>query len=167
MLTYRGKVGSNLNFTVNGNLSHNNNRVVKLNDNPNEIRLRKFGGGKFQYRYSSRKACRRFLRLCCRRHFQFKGRRCKLAEVQPNVAGVDVYSMPGVLKFRDVNGDGKITPLDRTFLGDGYPNLSYGLNISLDYKNWDMTVFMQGLQGRKIINSISRGMLFIRSDGNT
>src|SRR3989337_725196 len=38
MLTYRGKVGSDLNFTVNANLSHYENKVVKLNDNPNEIR---------------------------------------------------------------------------------------------------------------------------------
>ena len=74
--------------------------------------------------------------------------------------------MPGVFKFKDVNGDGQITPLDRTFLGDGYPNLSYGFNFDLKYKNWDLDMFLQGLQGRKLINSVSRNMLFIRNDGN-
>src|SRR5258708_36173771 len=74
--------------------------------------------------------------------------------------------MDGVLRLRDVNGEGKITAADRTFLGDGYPNLSYGVNIDLKYKKWNLNMFLQGLQGRKIINSISRGMLFIRNDGN-
>jgi TonB-linked SusC/RagA family outer membrane protein len=166
MLTYRGKVGSNLNFTVNGNLSHNNNRVVKLNDNPNEIRYGNSVEASFNTATVAGKPVDAFYGYVVDGIFNSKEDVANWPKFNPNVAGVDVYSMPGVLKFRDVNGDGKITPLDRTFLGDGYPNLSYGLNISLDYKNWDMTVFMQGLQGRKIINSISRGMLFIRSDGN-
>ena len=45
---------------------------------------------------------------------------------------------PGDLKFADVNGDGKITPEDRTMIGDPTPDVTYGLGVS--YKNWDLSI---------------------------
>lgn len=166
MLSYRGKAGKDLNFAVNANLSHYENQVVKLNGNSSEIRYGNATEASFNTATVAGKPLDAFYGYSVEGIFNSKEEVANWPKFNPNVAGVDVYSMPGVFKFKDVNGDGKITPLDRTFLGDGYPNLSYGLNIDLNYKNWDLTLFLQGLQGRKIINSISRGMLFIRSDGN-
>jgi TonB-dependent starch-binding outer membrane protein SusC len=69
---------------------------------------------------------------------------------------------PGDLKFRDLNKDGKIDASDRTYLGNYLPKVSYGLNISADYKNFDLGIFFQGVQGNKIYNDtrvITEGMI--------
>ena len=57
---------------------------------------------------------------------------------------------PGDLKFADVNGDGIISEKDRTMIGNPTPDFTYGLNINVGYKNWDLTAFFQGTQGNDI-----------------
>ena len=69
---------------------------------------------------------------------------------------------PGDIKFKDLNGDGKITDSDKTYLGSFLPKFSYGLNYSGTYKNFDFGVFFQGVYGNKIYNGtkvIGQGML--------
>lgn len=69
---------------------------------------------------------------------------------------------PGDIRFQDLNGDGKIDASDRTFLGSYIPKFSYGLNWSGSYKNFDFTLFFQGVQGNKVYNGtkvIGQGML--------
>ena len=50
---------------------------------------------------------------------------------------------------RDVNGDGRITPDDRTMLGDYNPDFSYGFGINLGYKGFDLALQFIGVEGRK------------------
>jgi hypothetical protein len=64
-----------------------------------------------------------------------------------------VDAQPGVFKYADVNGDGKIDANDRTFLGDPNPKFSYGLNISASYKNFDFSAFFFGSAGNDIFNN--------------
>lgn len=59
-------------------------------------------------------------------------------------------SAPGDIKFEDINGDGKITDADRTYLGTPFPPYSYSLNLSLNYKNFDFLIEGQGVAGNKI-----------------
>ena len=69
---------------------------------------------------------------------------------------------PGDIKFRDLNNDGKIDGNDRTYLGSYLPKFSYGLNYSGTYKNFDFSLFFQGVYGNKIYNGtkvIGQGML--------
>jgi len=54
---------------------------------------------------------------------------------------------PGDIKFRDLNGDGKINDNDRTFIGNAIPKLSYGLNLSGGYSRFDVSMFFQGVGG--------------------
>jgi hypothetical protein len=58
----------------------------------------------------------------------------------------------GFLKYADIDGDGEITPDDRTFIGDPNPDFTYGLNLNLSYKNFDLTAFFYGSQGNDIFN---------------
>jgi TonB-linked SusC/RagA family outer membrane protein len=52
----------------------------------------------------------------------------------------------GDIKYRDVNGDGEITSLDMVPLGyPTSPEIVYGFGFSTGYKNWDLSVFFQGL----------------------
>jgi TonB-linked SusC/RagA family outer membrane protein len=60
----------------------------------------------------------------------------------------------GRFRYQDTNGDGVITEADRTFLGNPSPDFSYGLNIELNYKNFDFTVFLYGVQGNEIWNQV-------------
>jgi len=54
---------------------------------------------------------------------------------------------PGDVRFRDLNGDGAITPDDRTLIGDPIPDLTYGLTLNASYKGFDFNMFVQGVQG--------------------
>ncbi len=61
-------------------------------------------------------------------------------------------SKPGEFRFRDVNGDGQINANDRTILGSPFPDLTYGLNNSFGYKNFEFSFFLQGVHGVEIFN---------------
>jgi len=56
---------------------------------------------------------------------------------------------PGDLKFRDANNDGVINANDRVVVDGYYPDFYYGLNANVYWKNFDFTVFFQGVQGIK------------------
>jgi TonB-linked SusC/RagA family outer membrane protein len=60
---------------------------------------------------------------------------------------------PGVFKYLDVNGDGKITTDDRTYIGDPNPDFNYGLNITATFKNFDFSAFFFGSSGNDIFNN--------------
>lgn len=52
----------------------------------------------------------------------------------------------GDIKYRDINGDGRITSLDRQFIGyPTIPEINYGFGFSLGIKDFDVSVFLQGL----------------------
>lgn len=59
---------------------------------------------------------------------------------------------PGFFRYADLDSDGKITPDDRTFIGDPNPDFTYGLNLALNYKNFDLSAFFFGSQGNDIFN---------------
>ena len=53
----------------------------------------------------------------------------------------------GRIRYKDLNGDGRITEEDQDWIYDPTPAFTWGLNINLQYKNWDLTMFWQGVQG--------------------
>jgi TonB-linked SusC/RagA family outer membrane protein len=59
---------------------------------------------------------------------------------------------PGRIKFRDVNGDGKITLDDRTIIGSPHPNFTGGLDLGAHRGNWDVSATVFGTFGNKIFN---------------
>jgi len=89
------------------------------------------------------------------------------AEVASSPVQVKGTTAPGDLKFRDISGpggkpDGVIDAYDRTNLGSYLPKISYGINIAADYKNFDLAIFLQGVQGNMIYNDtrvITEGMI--------
>jgi TonB-linked SusC/RagA family outer membrane protein len=69
---------------------------------------------------------------------------------------------PGDIRFKDLDNDGTISESDRTYLGSFLPDFTYGLNFSARYMNFDVTLFLQGVQGNEIYNGtkvLSQGML--------
>jgi TonB-linked SusC/RagA family outer membrane protein len=68
---------------------------------------------------------------------------------------------PGDLKFKDVNKDGVINADDRVNLGSYLPKFTYSLNYTASYRNFDLALFFQGVNGNKIFNAekiIAEGM---------
>lgn len=59
---------------------------------------------------------------------------------------------PGRFRFADLDGDGRITPFDRTIIGDPNPDFTLGLNLTLGYKGFDFTTFLFGSFGQEIFN---------------
>lgn len=57
--------------------------------------------------------------------------------------------------YKDFNGDGEITDADRTNLGKGIPNFTYGFTIALNYKNFDLNVYGAGASGSKILYGLA------------
>lgn len=66
-------------------------------------------------------------------------------DAQPN-------SKPGDPKYADLNGDGQITPDDRTYLGNTNPHWIGGFTNNFHYKGFDLTVFFQGAFGYSLYN---------------
>jgi hypothetical protein len=60
---------------------------------------------------------------------------------------------PGDIKFKDQDHNGVIDANDRVNLGSYLPKFSYSLNYSASYKNFDLTMFFQGVYGNKIFNA--------------
>jgi TonB-linked SusC/RagA family outer membrane protein len=64
----------------------------------------------------------------------------------------------GDVKYRDLNGDGKITVEDRTTIGSPLPKFTFGFNNTFSFKNFDLTIFLQGSYGNKIFNALDRDL---------
>ncbi|HLN53974.1 MAG TPA: TonB-dependent receptor [Lentimicrobium sp.] len=63
---------------------------------------------------------------------------------------------PGDVRFVDVNGDGVISPLDRTMIGSPHPDWTVGLNASFEYMNFDLSFLIYGAFGQEIFNGSQR-----------
>jgi len=72
-------------------------------------------------------------------------------------------SKPGDPKFEDVNGDGKITSLDRTILGRANPDVILGLSNTFAWKGFDMSIFFQGSIGNHLLNMTNMNLEWERS----
>ena len=69
-------------------------------------------------------------------------------------------AVPGDVRFVDVNGDGQITTDDRTNIGNGTPDWTFGFNANADWKGFDFNVFLQGVQGSDVFDATYRSDVF-------
>jgi TonB-linked SusC/RagA family outer membrane protein len=71
----------------------------------------------------------------------------------------------GLIKYKDINNDGVINPLDRVIMGNPYPDFIFGFNSNFSYKGFDLSIFLEGVYGNNIffetgytnLNSFQRG----------
>ncbi len=85
-----------------------------------------------------------------------------------NQAEVDAYvnadgakyqsaALPGDVRFVDLNGDGVISDADKTKIGKGMPDWTYGFTLSADWKGLDLNLFFQGTVGNDVFDFSQRG----------
>ncbi len=84
--------------------------------------------------------------------FQSTDEVAKSAQYEQGKNKADQTTRAGDFKFKDLNGDGQITPEDRTYLGSPLPDFVFGVPMSAGWKNWDLNLFFQGQTGNKIFN---------------
>jgi len=75
--------------------------------------------------------------------------------------GVDPET--GELRYRDIDENGRITASDKTYIGDPNPVFFYGLTNTFSYKNFNLSIFIQGSVGNDIFNA-SKGEVMGMSD---
>lgn len=80
-----------------------------------------------------------------------------------NMAEANAYNtkygtslVPGDVRFVDVDGNGSINEDDRTNIGCGTPDWTYGASITLGYKGFDFNIFFQGVAGNDIYDATRR-----------
>ncbi|WP_245949428.1 SusC/RagA family TonB-linked outer membrane protein [Echinicola strongylocentroti] len=60
---------------------------------------------------------------------------------------------PGDLKFRDINGDQTVNADDREVLGNSFPDLTYSIANTFEYKGFSLYVFFEGVHGISMLNN--------------
>jgi len=65
---------------------------------------------------------------------------------------------PGDFKWVDVNGDGFINSADRTVIGNYLPDFTYGMNNRFEYRDFEFSFLLQGVEGNEVLNLTRRHM---------
>ena len=163
------KTAGLLTWNITGNLSLIRNKVLQLNTANAAIEAgadQDFGNGTIT-RTVAGQQIQPFYGYLVAGIFQ------SAQEVAASPVQIAGKTAAGDLKFKDISGpggkpDGVIDANDRTFIGNYLPKFSYSLNYSARYKNLDLSVFFQGVQGNKVFNAariISEGMARLFNSG--
>lgn len=127
VLTHQNRVG-NVNYNVKGNVSWARNKILKINETTSVPDARRLVGKPMGQYFG----------------FVSDG----LFQSEEEIANSAVFgpTLPGDIKLVDINGDGRITleqdmvPIGRSNI----PEMTYGLNLSANYKGFDCNLFFQG-----------------------
>lgn len=154
-INYNDKIGKDLGIDLSLNLSHNTNKVTRIDNatgtlaGANYINLgsitRLAVGEPIGYFWGQRTAG----------IFQTQAEVDAYTYTDPNTSAVKKIqpnAKPGDLKFIDTNNDGTINDLDRVNIGDPNPSYITGFTASFTYKSFDLSAFTIGLFGHKVFN---------------
>lgn len=79
------------------------------------------------------------------------------AEVDQHLSGTaNPPQQPGDIKFKDLDGNGIINDNDRDFIGNPNPKLTYGMNLNLNYKAFDFSLLIQGVEDVDRYNDLKK-----------
>ncbi|WP_229311859.1 SusC/RagA family TonB-linked outer membrane protein [Larkinella rosea] len=81
-------------------------------------------------------------------------------------ASAQKTAKPGDLRYKDINGDGSISDLDRDIIGNANPNFFGGFNNTFSYKGIDLNLFFQGSSGNEIINYATFDLINLTGGNN-
>ena len=79
-------------------------------------------------------------------------------DAHPSQLALGANAQPGDIRFVDVNNDGLINEDDKTYIGDPIPDVTMGLNISFDYKNFDFQMYLFSSIGNEIVRNYERNL---------
>ncbi|WP_029037212.1 SusC/RagA family TonB-linked outer membrane protein [Salinimicrobium xinjiangense] len=154
--TYNGNIGQDFQFSIGANLTTLKNEATEIEDERGyldagsaEFRQRTIEGGPLFAFYG----------------YERVGVYQNQAQIDADPVAVANNLVPGDLIYRDQNNDGVINDEDRVILGSFLPDLTYGGNISMNYKAFDFSINVYGQAGNKILNR-RRGEIIFTNDTN-
>ncbi|CAN5334493.1 TonB-dependent receptor [soil metagenome] len=141
---YRGTLRNDLNLSVNLNGSHYKNEIVRIDGELESFQ------GPIGSRFGNA-----VINMVGHPIGSFYG--LKTDGFFANQAEVDAHvsqdgAEPGRFRFVDINGDGQINAADRTIIGDPHPDFIAGLDIGLQFRNWDLNTTVFGSFGNDIFD---------------
>ncbi|HEY4323995.1 MAG TPA: TonB-dependent receptor [Mucilaginibacter sp.] len=145
-ITYKKTINTNWNYSLGGNFATIANKVISLADGT------PLPGGRVDNNYNATLTAvghpiGEFYLLQQEGIFQNAQQVFTHAYQGPGIR-------PGDVMYKDVNGDGVIDDKDRSFVGSPIPKFTYGFTGTVSYKNFDLSVFFQGVYGNKIYNQV-------------
>jgi TonB-linked SusC/RagA family outer membrane protein len=140
MVNYDGKIGEEFNFSLSANLSTYRNKITLLPQNS----LTAFPGNGNDKVITGRSIGSYFGHVA--------------DGLFQNQAEVDAHAEQigkgiGRIRYKDINGDGVVNGGDRDYIGISDPDFIYGFNVNANYKKFDVSFFLQGVQGVLVNNS--------------
>lgn len=150
---YADQLTDNLSFNVSFNASTLDNEVLFVNNDNGFIEAGGFGVGQPPItRFEEGFTIGYFY------GYQTDGIFQNAAEVaaHPSQIALGAEAQPGDFRYRDVNGDGAINLDDRVELGDPLPDYTMGLNLSVNYKNWDFQTYLYASIGNDMVRNYER-----------
>lgn len=145
LANYRGRIGSDLNFKIGANITSYKNEVISI---PGSAGYFDTAGSRMGnlIRNQEGHAVSEFF------GYEVIG----LFQSAEDVANSPTQQGAGAgqFKYRDVTEDGEITTDDRTFIGNPNPNFTYGVNLDLSYKNFDLSAVFYGSHGNEVCNHL-------------
>ena len=165
-ITTHGNLSKKLQYTAGINFTTYKNEIVKVSDNTNNFSpsASNFGGGQM-IRNEVGHPISSFY------GYKIIGFWNSEQEIQAANAGVhngEEYqdaAAVGRFRYADLDGDGQISPNDRTFLGSPNPDFTFGINIGLNYGAFDLSMFFFGSQGNDAWNNVKSWTDFSSNDG--
>ena len=79
-------------------------------------------------------------------------------DITKGVARYASGQAPGDIKFQDTNGDGVITEADKVIVGHPNPDYTYGITNTFRYKDFDLSILVQGQSGGSIYSQLGRAI---------
>ena len=150
-ITYQDEIASDLNLNVSLNLSHYTNEILSLDGNADLI----FPGG-VDKRFGETNAWVVGEPISAFYGFTQDGiftDENQIYDETDNPSGLDqTGAAVGRFRWKDLNNDGQINDDDKGIIGNPHPDLTMGLTIGLDYKNFDFSMFLFGSFGNDIYN---------------
>jgi TonB-linked SusC/RagA family outer membrane protein len=146
-LGYRQKEGP-FNYNIDLNIAYLHNEVIDLGEKGNYIEAGTFGDNDNIFTIT-----REGLPVGAFYGYKTDGIFQNWNEINSHV---QFRAVPGDIRFVDVNQDGSIDQNDRVMIGNPHPDLIFGLNAQLYYKNFDLSMFFQGTYGNEIFYPMMR-----------
>lgn len=141
---YRASISQDLNVSINLNGSHYKNEIVRIDGEQESFQ------GPVSSRFGNAVINRVGYPIGSFIGFKTDGIFANEAEV--NAHAQQDGAAPGRFRFVDVNGDGAISAADRTIIGDPHPDFIAGLDLGVQWKNWDFNATLFGSFGNDIFD---------------
>lgn len=150
-IAYKERVSDDFKFAVSYNFTTLKNEVLKVNLNDDPLTVTGFGLGGQEF-------ARMEVGLPIGYFYGYQTAGIFQTQAEVDAHASQTNANPGDLRFADLNGDGEITPEDRTNLGDPIPELTMGMNFSFDYKSFDFNMYAFASLGNDMVRNYERNL---------